>query len=140
MWLGLFCYGSLGTFTYRYAGTDARISFDFPTDVISMCCKESCAAVAVAGGSEVQAGKLQAVAATAVSAGQFDLQGRKAHTAGIAHKMRWRDELISVNGRPVFITGMEIEDDELDVTYLTDNTVHDMVNMCVMFGVKVAAA
>jgi hypothetical protein len=38
------------------------------------------------------------------------------------------------------MTGIDIVDDALDVTYLTNDAVHTMVNSCVSFGVKVGAA
>lgn len=55
--------------------------------------------------------------------------------------MRWRDELCHHDdGRPYFMTGMEIDDDELDAAYCGIAVVHTIINAWVMCGVKVGTA
>lgn len=55
--------------------------------------------------------------------------------------MNWRDELCHYeDGRPYFMTGMEIVDDELDAAYCGIEVVHTIINAWVMCGVKVGTA
>jgi hypothetical protein len=56
-------------------------------------------------------------------------------------EMNWRDELWEdMQGNRFFVTGMDITNDDLDEVYTLNTAVHDMVNLCVRFGVKVGAA
>lgn len=55
--------------------------------------------------------------------------------------MNWLDELYETeNGRQYFVTTVNIVDDDLDITYLTNDAVHKMVDLCVGCGVKVGTA